>query len=97
MAGIGTYGLGTSVRTPAGGPPGLASVAGAEQQQATATLGQVARMETERNMANKASAQAQKQGALGLAASGGATGAMVGGPWGAAIGGTLGLIAGGLF
>lgn len=94
--GVGTYGLGTSVRGPAGGP-GLASLGGAQQQQATAVLGQVARQEVERDNANRAGEQAQKQGALGLAVSGAATGAMVGGPWGAAIGGALGAIAGGLF
>ncbi len=93
----GTYGLGTSVRSANGGGPGLVDLGAGQQRQAVSMLGNVAEQEVQRGIVNKQARQQQKQGALGLAASGAATGAMVGGPWGAVIGGAVGLLAGGLF
>jgi hypothetical protein len=92
--GVGTYGLGTSVRGPGGSGPGLASVGSNQQQQAVGMLGRVAEQEVQRDMANAASKQAHRQGAIGLAVSGATTGAMIGGWPGALIGGAAGLAVG---
>lgn len=93
-----TYGLSTSIRGPAAaGGLGLAGLGVDEQRDATSMLGQVAQQEQQRNTYNRNARQQRKQGALGLAATGAATGAQVGGPWGALIGGVAGAVAGGLF
>lgn len=96
--GTGTYGLGTSVRGPAGGAGlGLAGMGQDQQQMATSMLGQAAEQETRRGIANRQARQQQKQGALGLAASGAMVGGQMAGPWGAVAGGVIGAVAGGLF
>lgn len=97
MARIGTYGVSQGVGSPAGGGLGLAGVGVDEQRSATDMLGQAAQQEQQRNTYNRNARQQQKQGALGLAATGATTGFSVGGPWGAVIGGVVGAVAGGLF
>ena len=94
----GTYGLGSSIRGPSGTGPGLAGVGQGQQQLATNMLGQAAREETERNLANQRAAAQQKAGNAQMGSSAGAMAGMsIGGPWGALIGGVLGGIAGGEF
>ena len=103
MARIGTYGLGTSVRQPESSGPGLADVAGYQQRQATAMLGQAAQQEQERNRFNQQIREQERAGrqqlgsTVGSAVGGvyaGATYGSAAGPWGAAIGGLVGALAG---
>lgn len=100
-----TYGLGTTIRGPAGGP-GLASMGQQQQVQATHILGQAADAETSRNITNERLAAADKAGKAQLAASvgsaaggmyAGATYGAAAGPWGALVGGLVGAFAGSLF
>jgi uncharacterized membrane protein len=85
--------------------PGLAAVGQDQQRTATAMLGDVARQETERGIANQRARQAEKAGNVTLGSSiGGLAGAAygmqagsVGGPLGMAIGAAVGAIASGLF
>lgn len=96
---MGTYGLGTSVRGPAGiGAGGLAGQGQQQQQGAMQALGTAAEEETRRNIANQQLEQQEKAGNVSLGASGGAiVGMSVGGPVGAAIGTVVGALAGSLF
>lgn len=93
-----TYGLGTNIRGPSGGGMGLSSMGQQQQRTATELLGQQADLETNRNLANRQRADAEKQGKVQLGASVGAmAGAQygaAGGPWGMLIGGVIGALAG---
>ena len=103
---LGTYGVTSAVRGPAGAGGGLAGAGLEQQTMANNTLSAAADQETQRNIQNQKMEQEAKAGKaqLGSTVGGLAGGALAGaqfgaaaGPWGMLIGGALGAIAGGLF
>lgn len=84
---------------------GLAGIGMQQGAQAMDMLGEVAKQEQQREIANEQMEQQRKAGNQQLGATVGALGGMalgakigaVGGPMGMAIGGLLGAVAGGLF
>lgn len=80
------------------GNMGLVGQGVQQQDEAMRVMGEAAKQEQERKMANKQNEANRKQGNMSAGATAGAmVGTAVGGPWGAIIGGAIGAIAGNYF
>lgn len=71
----------------------LLDAATSTRKQAMAGMDDAAKLENQREAANKQLSAAKKQQTMSNIGTGAAVGAMAGGPWGAAIGTGVGLIA----
>ena len=79
---------------------GILDIGGQTRKQAMAGMDEAAKLENQREAANKQLSAAKKQQTMGAVGTGAAVGALagaqagsVGGPWGAAIGAGIGYIA----